>query len=80
MGGRPQCLPPLSQEAEREIILSLPAKLNEAFNEACTARTRSDLASSRRDSGWRKVLQWLAAATPATCGISCMVERSQCAT
>ena len=51
---------PLSQEAEREIILTLTATLNEAFKlnlcEApCTARTRSDLASSRRDSGWRKV-------------------------
>ena len=51
---------PLSQEAEREIILTLTATLNEAFElnlcEApCTARTRSDLASSRRDSGWRKV-------------------------
>ena len=59
-GERPQCLPPLSQEAEREIILTLTATLNEAFElnlcEApCTARTRSDLASSRRDSGWRKV-------------------------
>ena len=63
-GERPQCLPPLSQEAKREIILTLMATLNEAFElnlcEApCTARTRSDLASSRRDSGWRKVLQWL---------------------
>ena len=51
---------PLSQEAEREIILTLTATLNEAFElnlcEApCTARTRSDLASSRRDSSWRKV-------------------------
>ena len=59
-GERPGCLPPLSQEAEGEIILNLMAKLNEAFElnlcEApCTARTKSDLATSRRESRWRKL-------------------------
>ena len=59
-GERPASLPPLSQEAERGIILNLMATLNEAFElnlceVPCTARTKSDLDSSRRESGWRKL-------------------------
>ena len=81
-GNRPDCIPPLSQAAERGIVLSLIEELNNAFDlglstDPCFERTSAGISSARRDRGLQKLIAVVGGSHAARLSEQLLVKEAQ---